>query len=90
MSINIGKAETWTPVGQAQWVEGIVTALSSDFKGLKWSVTIERSSENPYTFRMQPYINILRPKGILQVENILMIKIQYMYIYTQTIRKLFT
>lgn len=62
MSINIGKAETWTPVGQAQWVEGIVTALSSDFKGLKWSVTIERSSENPYTFRMQPYINHPAPK----------------------------
>ncbi|MDE7135334.1 MAG: hypothetical protein K2N91_01770, partial [Muribaculaceae bacterium] len=56
-SIVVGRAETWTPVGQVEWVEGIVTKLSDDFQGKQWMVTIERSSDFPYIYRMQPYID---------------------------------
>lgn len=53
----VANADTWPPVGQAEWKEGIVTKLNSDFQDKQWSVTVERSSENPSVHRMQSYID---------------------------------
>lgn len=50
-------AETWTPVGQAVWHEGIVNVNLSAFNGSHWNVTVERSDEHPELLRMQPYAN---------------------------------
>lgn len=55
--LAIGKAETWTPVGQVEWQEGIISSNYSKLAKKKWNVTIERSDERPNVFRMQPYSN---------------------------------
>lgn len=55
--IFTGKAEGWTPVGQAEWREGIVNVLLPEFCGVNWKVAVERSDENPNLLRMQPYVN---------------------------------
>ncbi len=57
ISLLASRAETWTPVGQAEWHEGIVSKNYSRLANAKWNVTIERSDERPNVFRMQPYSN---------------------------------
>ena len=56
MSINIGKAETFKPVGKAEWVEGIMD-FKSQFDSKSWMVTLEQSIDRPEVFRLQPYLN---------------------------------
>lgn len=50
-------AETWTPVGQVKWSEGILSYNYSKLSGREWYVNIERSNERSNVFRMQPYSN---------------------------------
>lgn len=54
MSINIGKAETWTPVGKVTWNEGILTSFYPG-TGKSWEATLERSDDRPFMYRSQIY-----------------------------------
>lgn len=51
-----GRTETWTPVGQAQWTEGALTGIYSNYNKT-WNVNVERSDDRPKVFRLQPYSN---------------------------------
>lgn len=53
-SLAIGKAETWTSVGQVQWTEGALTGQNSSYNKT-WSVAVERSNDRPKVYRLQPY-----------------------------------
>lgn len=55
MSSLPASAELWTPVGEAQWEEGIVAY--DQLIGKSWPVIVEQSDERPTIFRMQPYYN---------------------------------
>lgn len=57
LSAPVSRAELWTPVGQAEWHEGILTCQTSKFADRTWYVTVEQSDERPEVFRMQPYSN---------------------------------
>lgn len=69
----MGKAETWTPVGQVEWTEGIFTAYNtSNFNYNKtWNVSIEQSDSRPGVFRLQPYANHPLPISTSNVYAIL-------------------
>lgn len=56
ISLLASRAETWTPVGQAEWTEGALTGFGT-VHNQTWSVLVERSDERPQVFRMQPYVN---------------------------------
>lgn len=54
MSMVVGKAETWTPVGVVQWTEGALTGINTAYNKT-WSVPVERSDSRPGVYRLQPY-----------------------------------
>lgn len=56
ITINVGKAETWTPVGQVQWSEGALSGISTNYCKT-WAVNVECSDSRPNVYRMQPYSN---------------------------------
>ncbi|MDE5608272.1 MAG: hypothetical protein K2I64_05000 [Muribaculaceae bacterium] len=86
LSIVVGRAETWTPVGQVQWTEGALTGKQYVWGGIKrdlhqtWSTIIERSDSRSGVFRMQPYANdVLRSvtSSVLGSENV------YVYLHIE-------
>lgn len=55
---GLASAETWTPVGQVDWTEGMLTGWSlsrGKIYNKTWKVSVERSVERPGVFRLQPY-----------------------------------
>lgn len=54
--LAIGKAETWTPIGQVQWTEGALTGFSNSYNKT-WNVSVERSDSRPQVYRLHPYAN---------------------------------
>lgn len=57
LGVAASRAEVWTPVGEAEWHEGILTCQASGFKGKSWKVIVEQSDERPKVLRCQPYSN---------------------------------
>lgn len=55
---GLASAETWTPVGQVDWTEGMLTGWSAYYGknfNKTWKVSVERSDTRPGVYRMQPY-----------------------------------
>lgn len=73
MSAAVGKAETWTPVGQVKWTEGALTG-STTKNNKTWNVNVERSDDRPQVYRLQPYAS--QPLGY-DNDNV------YVYLHTE-------
>lgn len=58
--IGLASAETWTPVGQVDWTEGMLTGYSTTYNKT-WKVAVERSDSRPGVYRLQPYANHILP-----------------------------
>lgn len=55
---GLASAETWTPVGQVDWTEGMLTGWSASHGknfNQTWKVSVERSDTRPGVYRLQPY-----------------------------------
>lgn len=53
---GFAEAETWTPVGQVDWTEGMLTGVGLGISNNKtWKVAVERSDLRPGVYRLQPY-----------------------------------
>lgn len=51
---GLASAETWMPVGQVDWTEGMLTGMDESYNKT-WKVAVERSDSRPGVYRLQPY-----------------------------------